>query len=43
MLKNEKQMVGEMDPNIAAMANDGQLQMDEEEDEEHYTEEGIVQ
>lgn len=42
MMKNENKMSNEMDPNMLGMADGQQLPMDEEEDEEHYTEEGIV-
>ena len=43
MMKNENKMSGDMDPNLMGMPGPQQLPMDEEEDEEHYTEEGIVQ
>lgn len=43
MMKNENKMSGDMDPNMMGMPGPQQLPMDEEEDEEHYTEEGIVQ
>lgn len=42
MMKNENKMSGDMDPNLMGMPGPQQLPMDEEEDEEHYTEEGIV-
>jgi len=43
MMKNENKMAGDdMDPNMVGMPDEQQLQMDDEEDEEHYTEEGIV-
>ena len=43
MMKNENKMSGDMDPNLMGMPGPQQLPMDEEEDEEHYTEEGIIQ
>ena len=42
MMKNENKMSGDMDPNMMGMPGPEQLPMDEEEDAEHYTEEGIV-
>ena len=46
MMKNENKIAEGLDPqsiDMGAAMPDGQLQMEDEEEEEQYTEEGIIQ